>query len=168
MVIHFSFPSAIYELELCFLFVSLLFLEPYLRPMEIPRLGVESNQSYSCQLTPQPQQQEMWASSATYTTAHGNTRSLTNWVKPGIESVHTWILVGFVNHWSTWGTPRSIAALLHQHLILAVVFFWGATPEAYGSSQDRGRTGAIAVGLHHSSQQWQILNPLNNLRPHGC
>ena len=31
---------------------------------------------------------------------------------------------------------------------------------AYGGSQARGQIGATAPGLHHSSQQPQILNPL--------
>ena len=31
-----------------------------------------------------------------YTTAHGNTRSLTYWVRPGIEPATSWFLVGFV------------------------------------------------------------------------
>ena len=35
-----------------------------------------------------------------------------------------------------------------------------AAPEAYGSSQARGLIGAIAAGLHHSSQQHGILNLL--------
>ena len=54
-----------------------------------------------------------------------------------------------------------------------------ATPAAYGSSQARGRMGAIATGLHrrdsntrskpvcdlhYSSQQHQILNPLSKVR----
>ena len=38
--------------------------------MEVPRLGVE--------LEPQPQQHQIGATSATYTTAHGNTRSFTH------------------------------------------------------------------------------------------
>ena len=45
------------------------------------------------------------AVSTTYTTAHGNTRSLTHWVRPGIEPTTSWFLVGFVNHWATTGTP---------------------------------------------------------------
>ena len=32
----------------------------------------------------------------TYTTAHGNARSLTHWVRPGIKPASSWILVGFV------------------------------------------------------------------------
>ena len=43
--------------------------------------------------------------SATYTTAHGNTGSLTHWARPGIEPTTSWFLVGFVNHWATTGTP---------------------------------------------------------------
>ena len=34
--------------------------------------------------------------SATYTTAHGNTGYLTHWVRPGIEATSSWLLVGFV------------------------------------------------------------------------
>ena len=35
---------------------------------------------------------------------------------------------------------------------------------AYGSSEARGLTGAAAAGLHHSSLQCQILNPLSGSR----
>ena len=40
------------------------------------------NQSCSCWPTPQPQQCGIQAMSLTYTTAHGNTGSLTHWVRP--------------------------------------------------------------------------------------
>ena len=39
-----------------------------------------------------------------------------------------------------------------------------AVPVAYGSSQARGRIGAAAAGLHHSSMQCRILNPLSAAR----
>ena len=45
------------------------------------------------------------ALSATYTTACSSTRSLTHWAEPGIEPTSSWILVRFVNHWATTGTP---------------------------------------------------------------
>ena len=35
---------------------------------------------------------------------------------------------------------------------------------AYGGSQARGQIGDTAAGLHHSSQQCQILNPLIEAR----
>ena len=73
--------------------------------MEVPRLG--SNQSSSPQPTPEPQQRHIWAVSATYTTAHGNAGSLIHWARPGIKSTTSWLLVGFVNHWATMGTPQT-------------------------------------------------------------
>ena len=56
-----------------------------------------SNRSYSCQLTSQPQECWIQAKSATYTTAHGNTGSLTHWARPGIEAATSWFLVRFVS-----------------------------------------------------------------------
>ena len=43
-------------------------------------------------------------SSVTNTTAHGNTGSLTHWVRPGIEDAISWMLVRFANCWATKGT----------------------------------------------------------------
>ena len=44
----------------------------------------------------------------THTTAHGNARSATQWARrPGIKPATSWILVGFVNHWATTGTPHN-------------------------------------------------------------
>ena len=54
---------------------------------------------------PQPQQRGTKAMSVTYTTAHGNASSLTHWARPGIEPTTSWLLVGFINHWATTGTP---------------------------------------------------------------
>ena len=56
--------------------------------MKVPRLGVESEL--------QPQQRQIWALSATYTTAPSTTRSLTHWSRPGIEPASSLILIGFV------------------------------------------------------------------------
>ena len=76
---------------------------------------------------PEPQQCGFWAESATYTTAHSNARSLTHWVRPGIQPMSLWILVGFVNPRATTGTPsksifvRKISRQslpLHLHMYL--------------------------------------------------
>ena len=46
------------------------------------------------------------------------------------------------------------------YFILSFCLF-RAAPMAYGSSQPRDRIGTVATGLHHSSQQCRILNPLS-------
>ena len=64
--------------------------------------GQGSNRSYSCQPTPQPQQQRIQAASVTYTTGHVNTRFLTHWARPEIEPASSWILISFLNAASQW------------------------------------------------------------------
>ena len=53
--------------------------------------GKESNWSCSHQPTPETQHQ-IWATSATYTTAHGSAGSLTHWARPGIKPSTSWFL----------------------------------------------------------------------------
>ena len=72
-----------------FIYFCLFFLGPHPQPLEVPRLGVQSE--------PHPQQCGIRATSATYTTAHGNARPLTHWWRPGIDPVSSWILVRFVS-----------------------------------------------------------------------
>ena len=55
---------------------------------------------------PEPQQHGIRAASATHTTAHGDTGSLTRWAMPGIEPATSWFVVGFINHCATKGTPE--------------------------------------------------------------
>ena len=79
--------------------MSFCFLGLHLQHVEVPRLGFE----LELQLPqPQPQQRGIQAESATYTTAPGNTGSLTHWARPGIKPVSSWILVRFIStgpHW---------------------------------------------------------------------
>ena len=111
---------------------------------------------------PEPQQRRIRASSATYTTAHGNAGSLTHWVRAGTEPATSWFLVGFVNHWATMGTPI-IAVLFYFILFYLFIYFclfaisWAA-PATYGGSQARGRIGAVAAGLRqsHSNAGYQM------------
>ena len=76
------------------------FLGPHPQHMEFPRLGL--NQSYSCWLTPQPQQRRIPAMSVTYTIAHGNSGSLTHWERPEIEPAASWFLVRFISAAPQW------------------------------------------------------------------
>ena len=89
--------------------------------LEALRLEVELELQY--RPTPQPWQLRSQAASATYTTAHGNTGSLTHWVRPGIEPSTSWLLVGFVNHWAMTGTPvHSFSHIILHHS--PFVFTW--------------------------------------------
>ena len=74
---------------LFFFFLVLLGLCPW--HMEVPRLRGESN--CSCWTSHSSQQRLFQAS----TIAHSNARSLTHWVRPGIEPVSSWMLVRFVS-----------------------------------------------------------------------
>ena len=71
--------------------------------MEVSR----SNQSNSHWPTLQPHNCQIQATSVTYTTAHGNSRCLTQWVRPGIKPMSSWILVRIRFHWATMGSPRA-------------------------------------------------------------
>ena len=62
-------------------------------------------------------------------------------------------------HCSTTSPPKVV------HLLY---FFFRAAPMEYGSSQTRGTVGATAAGLHHSSWQRRILNPLSEARDWTC
>ena len=57
---------------------------------------------------------------------------------------------------------------LNFYDFISLFFFLRATSTAYGGSQARGRMGAVAAGLHHSSQQCWILNPLSEARDGIC
>ena len=77
-----------------------VFLGPHPGHMEVPRLGVKSEQQppacTAATATPD----------LTYTTGHGNAGSLTHWRRPGIEPASSWIPVRFITA-ATMGTPKN-------------------------------------------------------------
>ena len=90
--------------------------------MEVPR----SNQSCCCRPTPEPQQCQISAVFSIYTTAHGNARSLTHWVRPGIEPETSWFLVRFVFTVPQWELPGLSLFLwsLYTALVTRSVVWW--------------------------------------------
>ena len=79
---------------------------------------------------PQPQQEQhqIWASSVTYTTAHGNTRSLTHQARPGIEPTTSWFLVRFVSTAPWWELQGfNVFKLTHPYKV------WALTPNSESS-----------------------------------
>ena len=99
---YFTFQQQ-YTLPFFFFFFLFVFSKAAPRHMEVPRLG--STLSCSRQPTPEAQQRQIWALSATHTTAHSNAGSSTHWARPGIDPTNAWFLVGFVNHCTPTGTP---------------------------------------------------------------
>jgi len=113
-----------------YLFIFLSFCHFLGRSRGIWRFpGQGSNWSYSHWPTPEPQQHQIRAASATYITAHGNARLLTHWTRAGTEPATSWFLVGFVNHCATTGTPGSLflfatVAYLIKILINSLLFLF--------------------------------------------
>ena len=83
--------------------------------------------------------------SVTYTTAYGNTRSLTHWARPGIEPATSWFRVGFISsvpRWElqevhfkwrwplSWGiTSVTVGeSIEYFHLLLGFTSHWGLSP----------------------------------------
>ena len=71
---------------------------------------------------PEPQQCQIRAVSATYTAAHGNTRSLTHWVRPEIEPASSWMRVRFVSAEPWMGTPALFSLVCPFSLFLQFTF----------------------------------------------
>ena len=72
------------------------------------------------------QQHGIQVASATYTTTHGSTGSLTHWVRPGIEPASSWMLVRFINPWAVMGTPWSY---IYIHFLSHIIFHHGLSQE---------------------------------------
>ena len=73
-----------------FLVLFILSFLPFLGPLPSAYGG-------SHRPMPEPQQRQIQAASATYTTAHGTTGSLTHWARPRIEPATLWFLVRFIS-----------------------------------------------------------------------
>ena len=58
---------------------------------------------------PQPQPHQIRATSAIYTTAHGNAGSSTHWARSGIETATSWFLVRFISA-ARWQELPAIAS----------------------------------------------------------
>ena len=119
---------------------------------------------------PQPQHCGIQAEFVTYTTAHGNIGSSTQWTRPGIEPATSWFLVGFVNHWATMGTPRNlILKSLHEwsvryfryiFLELSIIsllasFYWGGVSRS--QYQEGGVGGPVKGSSHLLEWPWKPL-----------
>ena len=69
------------------------------------------------------------------------------------------------SHRELSGGDRNVLCLF---LFFFVFCLFRAAPTAYGGSQARCPFGAVAASLHHSSQQYWILNPLSEAGDRTC
>ena len=100
---EYYFWHFLFTFSVC-LFVFSFFLGPYLRHMEVLRLGVKSElllQTYAT-TTARPDLSHIWD----LITACGNTGSLTHWARPGIEPVSSLILCCLPNPLSDHGNSN--------------------------------------------------------------
>ena len=87
------------------------------RHMEIPRLGVESELQPLAYPTATVTSDLSHVCAVTSTTAHGNTRSLTHWVRPGTEPASSWMLVRFVSIEPRWELPCDYILIINLYLV---------------------------------------------------
>ena len=132
--------------------------------------GQGCNGSHCCQpTTPQPQQRRIRATSATYTTAQGNARSLTHQARPGIKPATSWILVEYVST----VPQRELFYLVFCHFHMPR----GRSPWKGGLSGEpvpraggrRGEQGPAFCPGHTSSLGWRRRPPRRQkgLKGHG-
>ena len=130
------------------------------------------NQSCSRCPAPQPLQRQIRATSATYTTAHGNARSLIHRARPGIEPTSSVMLLRFVS-----AEPERNSLTLLFFFWSFCLLFLGPHLRYMEVPRLAGPIGAVASGLrqttldpihvcnlYHSSRQCWILNPLSKAR----
>ena len=84
---------------------------------------------------------QICAVSVTYTTVCSNARSLTHWMRPGIEPPSSWILIRFITHRVTTGTPWLLVFLYS----FSNIYIYISTSAACTSSWPRDRTYSTAV-----------------------
>ena len=75
--------SVLYDFTFCCYHCIFFFRRHHLQHMRVPRLGVQSELQLQAYAT--ATQCWIWAASATHAAACSNARSLTHWMRPGIE-----------------------------------------------------------------------------------
>ena len=111
MLIHPHLEFTIWKLYEVFFFCFFFFfcsLESHVQHTEVPRLGVKSELRLPVYATAVATQDLSWVFDLLPQPTAINARSLTHWASPGIKPTTSWILVGFINRWSTkWTSVQS-------------------------------------------------------------
>ena len=112
------FPTILF---LTFIYLFIYILGPCQHHMDVPRLGVELELQlpglhHSHSNT--PSELHVWLPPQ----FGSNSESLTNWARPGIEPISSWILVGFLTHWATARIPIDFLFYFFLLSIISQVF----------------------------------------------
>ena len=94
-------------------FFFFFFLGLHLQHMKVPRLGVKSELQPLVYATATATPDPSWVCSLHLSSQQ---RWILNQARPEIEPISSWILVVFINHWATKGTPRNAQTLDSQSL----------------------------------------------------
>ena len=101
-----------------FFFCLFCLFRPHARPMEVSRLGVESELQLSAYATATPDMSHV----CDLHHSSSNTRSLTYRVRSGIEPVSSWILVRFSSSEAQWEwTARVVLRVVVLRVLILVV-----------------------------------------------
>jgi len=115
----------------------------------------------TCQPMLYPQQHQNWATSVTYTTAHGNAGSLTHWARPGIEPATSWFPVGFISS-APWRELLEMG-LLNQKISIFCHLKYTDKPSSrkpvfFHTTQSNGTEFALKSFQHRSSRRGAVVN----------
>ena len=96
----------------------------------------------------------------TYTTAQGNARSLTNWARPGIEPVASWMPVRFIS-----AKPRQellslfFKAIFIGYIILGWKLFCFRTLKCCSMNENKNTKILVLINSRLQNIQWIHKNP---------
>ena len=100
-----SFASDVQPWDLCSILtkihVHFFWMGPHSLYVEVLRLGFGSELQLPAYTT-------VTATAMPDIAVCGNARSLTHWARPKIQPTSSWILVRFLTHWATTGTPYQV------------------------------------------------------------
>ena len=104
----------------------------------------------------------------TYTIAHSNTRSLTDWTRPRINPASSWMLVRFVSAEPLWGLYGALILnfwilefyfILGNHLVFSVKYF----TEKKSFSSYFCFTFFFLISLRHLNIPWTLEEEIYHL-----
>ena len=92
--------------------------------------------------------------------SHSNSESLMQWTRPGIKPSSSWILVEFINHWATRGTPKipdSLTQIICSDSAYTLLRGTMKRAQAWDSHLAGGGVGRCEFQLYHLRTLWTLM-----------